>query len=190
MKLRMICATAVALFTLPGISQAQFNYTAIDLSYVDVELDVGPGTIDGDGFSIGGTYEIADSFFIGGSYEDASLDFNIDAELMEVGGGYFHTLNDDLDFIATFSYVDIELSSGGFSGDDDGLALGAGVRTALGESFEVEAMLEYIDFDSGGSDTGLELRGRYFFSDDIAVTGQVDLGKDIETLRIGIRFEF
>ena len=49
---------------------------------------------------------------------------------------------------------------------------------------------EFIDMDLGGSDTGFEVRGRYYFNEDIAVTGQLDLAKDIETFRIGVRFEF
>jgi hypothetical protein len=181
---------AVALIALPAASQAEFNYTFVDFEYVDVEYEIGPFDVDGDGFAIAGQFVVAESFFVGGSYEDYSFDSNVDGELLEIFGGYFHPLNEELDFIATFGWVDAEVSSGGPSFDDDGLSLGGGVRHAVNDDLEVEAMLNHVDFDNGGSDTGVELRGRYFFNEDFAVTAQLDLGKDIETFRIGIRFEF
>lgn len=190
MKLRTLYATAVALVGLPGISQAEFNYTSVDFGYVDVEYDVGPASIDGDGFGISGTYTVADAFFIGGSFDDYGFDGGVDAQMIEIGGGYFHPMNETLDFIATFSYIDAELSYSSFSVDDDGLGIGGGVRASVSDEFEFEAMLDYVDFDKGDSDTGIELRGRYFFSDDFAVTAQIDVGKDIETFRLGIRTQF
>jgi hypothetical protein len=105
-------------------------------------------------------------------------------------GGYFYPLNEELDFVVTFGWVDAEVSSGGLSADDDGLSLAGGVRHAVNDEIEVEAMLSHVNFDDGGSDTGVELRGRYFFNEAFAVTAQLDLGKDIETFRIGIRYQF
>ena len=186
----MLCGTAAALLALPGIGRAEFNYTAVDFSYADVKVDVGPFNVDGDGFALGGTYTVSDAFFVGGSYEDYGLDFNVDASILEIGGGYFYTFNEDLDFVATFSYVDTEVSSGGLSADDNGLAIGGGVRARLSDRIDVDAMAKITDFDKGDNDSGVELRGRYFFNDDFAVTAQIDLGKDIETMRIGIRKEF
>jgi opacity protein-like surface antigen len=99
-------------------------------------------------------------------------------------------LNETLDFVATLSFVDAEVSTGPFSAGDDGLALGGGVRYAISEEFEVNAMVEFVDMDFAGSDTGIELRGRYYFTEEFAVSAQLDLAKDIETFGIGIRFEF
>jgi opacity protein-like surface antigen len=186
---------AILLLALPGISQAQFNYTHVDLSFVDIDLDGGPGSLDGDGFAFSGAYTITDGFFVGGSYTDADFDFGIDGEIIRITGGYFHPLQDgtgngQLDFVATLSFVDVDLSTGPFSAGNDGLALAGGVRYAVNEEIEVDAMVEFVDMDTGGSDTGFELRGRYYLNDEFAVSAQVDLAKDIETFRIGVRFEF
>jgi opacity protein-like surface antigen len=181
---------AFALIAIPGLSQAEFNYTYVDLSLVDIEFDVGPGSIDGDGFAVSGAYTVADGFFVGGSYYDTDFDFGIDGEIARITGGYFHPLNEELDFVATLSYVDTEISLGQLNDGDDGLALGGGVRYAISEDFEVDAMVEFVDMDLSGSDTGFEVRGRYYFNDDIAVSAQLDVAKDIETFRIGVRFEF
>ena len=190
MRLHAVCSLATLAFLSPALSQAEFSYTNIDLGYVDLEFDVGPVNVDGDGFSVAGSYMVADSFFIGGEYVDVDFDFGVDGEILEIGGGYFHPMNDQLDFIATLHYVETEVSAGPISVDDDGLALGGGVRAALGADFELDAMLQYVNMDQGDSDTGVELRGRYHFSDKIAAWAQTDLGSDIETFRLGVRFNF
>jgi hypothetical protein len=193
MRLRTHFWLAAACFV-PALGQAQdqsgFGYTAVELSFIDVEFDVGPFNVDGDGFAIGGTFTITEGFFVGGSYEDIDFDFGVDGEIIEIGGGYFHPLNEDLDFVATLDYVETEASAGNQSVDDDGLALGGGIRAALGTDFEVDAILRYVNMDLGDSDTGIELRGRYYFNDEIAVWAQTDFGNDIDTLSIGIRWEF
>ena len=191
MKLWTLTGTAAALLTLPALSQAEFNYTSAEANYLlDVEIDGGLANVDGDGLGVGGSFEIADSFFIGGSFEDFDLDFDISGEWLEIGGGYFHELNPDLDFVATLSFVDVEISSNFGSAEDDAIALGGGIRTRLSDSIEVDAMLEYYSFDEGDSDTSLDLRGRYYFSPEFAVQLRMNLGSDIETIAIGVRSEF
>jgi hypothetical protein len=44
--------------------------------------------------------------------------------------------------------------------------------------------------DEGDSDTVLELSGRYYFKDNLAVTAKLNFGSDFQTLGIGIRTEF
>ena len=41
-----------------------------------------------------------------------------------------------------------------------------------------------------GGDTGVELLGRYFFTDWFAFTLETDLGEDFDTLIFGFRAEF
>jgi len=190
MNIRTLYGSAAALLILPGVGLAEFSYTSAEFSYVDVEVDAGPFSVDGDGFSLGGTVKVADSFYIGGSFDDYDLDYGIDGELLEIGGGYFQPLDDDIDFVATFSYLDAEVSAGNASADDDGFQIGGGVRARLADSVEVDAMLEYANMDEGGSDTGIDLRGRYYISDEFAVQAKFTFGTDFETISIGVRGEF
>ena len=189
MRIGTVLGTA-SLLAMPAIGNAEFNYTSVEFSFVDVETDIGPFDVDGDGFRIGGTYPVGQSFFIGGEYEDYDFDFGVDGEVLEIGGGYFHSLNEDLDFVATFSFLDAEVSAGNASADDDGLAIGGGIRSRLSDTIEVDALLKFVDMDAGDSDTGIELRGRYYFSDGFAVQAGAEFGNDFETLSIGIRAEF
>ena len=190
MRFKTLVTAVAGALLVPGIASAEFAYTGIEASYVDVDLDSGPFNVDGDGYRFGGTYEIADSFFLRGEWEEQSFDFGIDGRMLEVGGGWFHPLDTDLDFIATASWVDSEIEANGLTADDSGIALGAGVRARLGDAFQVEAVLDWVDYDNSGSDTGLRLRGRYYLSDRFAIGVETDFDDGADTLRLGIRAEF
>ena len=86
--------------------------------------------------------------------------------------------------VATLSYVDGDYNVG----SDNGLALGGGVRSRLGESFEVDAGLKYVDLDE--SDTGLHVGARYYFNDTMALGASIDDNDNADTLRLGFRWEF
>jgi len=190
MRFRTFIGTALAFATVPGLSLAEFNYTSAEFNYADIDLDLGPINISGDGFSIGGTFEVADSFFIGGSYADYDFDFNLDGDALQLGGGYFHGLNEDLDFVATLSYVDVEVSGYGESASDDGLALSGGIRARLADAVEVDAFIEHVDMDKGDSDTGIGVNGRYYFGDEFAIQAGYSTAGDTDVFSIGIRGEF
>ena len=173
----------------PSALLAEMNYTKFEISMVDVELD-GPFAVDGDGFEIAGSYELNDRIHVFGAWQDQSLDFGIDGRSLELGAGLTHGFSDTLDFVGTLSYVDAEVKAGNVTADDDGLALGGGIRTLVGESFQIDAGLKYVDFDESGSDTGLSVGGRYYFNDSMALGASADFNDDADTLRIGFRWEF
>jgi long-subunit fatty acid transport protein len=173
----------------PSALLADMNYTKFEVSMIDVEVDQGVD-VDGDGFALGGSYELNDQIHLFGEWQDQSLDFGIDGRSLEIGGGWSHEISDSLDFVGTLSYVDAELKAGNVTADDDGLALGGGIRTLIGESFQVDAGLKYVDFDESGSDTGFSLGGRYYFNDSMAVGASADFNDNADTLRVGFRWEF
>ena len=88
---------------------------------------------------VGGSYELNDQIHVFGSWQDQSLDFGIDGRSLELGAGYPHGFSDKLDFVGTLSYVDAEVKLGNQTADDDGLALGGGIRSRVGESVELDA---------------------------------------------------
>jgi hypothetical protein len=179
---------AIAAAFVPSVVLADMNYTNFEVSMLDVELD--SVNVDGDGFALAGSYELNDKFHIFGEWQDQSLDFGIDGRSLELGGGYTHSFSDTLDFVGTLSYVDAEVKLGSATADDDGLAVGGGVRTRLSDSFELDAHLKLVDFDESGSDTGYEIGGRYYFNDSMAVGARADFTDNADTLRVGFRWEF
>jgi hypothetical protein len=173
------------ILAVPGIALAEFDYNFVEGSFVDVEID--DTSVDGDGIRLEASFEIGGTFFGHVEYEDYDFDFNIDGNMTEFGGGYFHGLSDDLDFIATGQYVEVEIE--GY--DDDGLGIGGGIRARVADSLEIDAMLNYVDFDNIGNDTFADLRARYYFNDQFAVTLKLELGSDVfDTMGIGVRYSF
>jgi opacity protein-like surface antigen len=179
---RIALFAAIAALCAPSALLADMNYTNFEVDYLDLD---GDGGVNGDGFQIGGSWELNDQFHLFGSWQDQSFDGGFDGETLELGGGWSHEFSDTLDFVGTLSFLDAEIES--FS--DDGLALGGGIRSRLGESFELDAGLKYVDFDSG-SDTGIELGGRYYFNDSMALGASLDSYDNADTLRLGFRWEF
>ncbi len=187
MNFRVLVASSLLI---PSIGLADFVYTGVQVNYVDVEFSSGFANLDGDGYSFEGSYELNERFFLRGQWEEQSFDFGIDGTAIELGGGFHHTFGPTLDLVATASYVEAEVEVPGFRVDDDGFALSGGIRARLADSFEVDAMLNWVDMGNGGSDTGIELRGRYYFSDRFAIGLETDLDDDFDTLSIGFRAEF
>jgi hypothetical protein len=179
-----------ATLLIPSVGMAEFVYTGVEVSYVDVDLDIGNLDVEGDGYRFSGSMQLNDQLFLHGHWEDQNFDFDVDGTELEVGAGFWHSFSNTLDFVATLSYVNQEVESGGFSIDDDGLGLGAGIRTQLTDAFQIEASLQYVNFDEGGSDTGVSILGRYYFTDRFAFMLRSELADDIDTLSFGFRAEF
>ena len=182
MNRTVLFGALVAAFV-PGVVLADMNYTNFEIDYLDLDADSG---VNGDGFQIGGSWELNDQFHLFGSYQDQSFDGGFDGNTLEVGAGWSHGFTDTLDFVGTLSLIDTEIED--FS--DDGLALGGGIRSRLGESFELEAGLKYVDLDESGSDTGLNVGARYYFNDSMALGASMDSNDNADTLRLGFRWEF
>ena len=190
MNIRVLFGAVAGALLIPSIALAEFTYTGIEVSYVDVEFNDGVTALDGDGYRVGGFYEFNDSFFLLAELEDQSFDLGIDGSSTEVGVGFHHAFGSTLDFVGSASLVQEDVQVAGFGGDDDGFALGGGIRARLMDSFEVDAGLQWVDLDRGGSDTRIKLRGRYYFTDSFAFSLETEFDDDIDTLRFGFRAEF
>lgn len=195
---RMILGVVASLLLVPGISLAEFVYTGLEVGYVDVEYDPGAGTLDGNGYRFAGALELNEHWFMHGEYEDRDFDsilgVGIGGSHMELGAGYAYSYSGSLDFVGTAAWVneEIDVAIPGFGvvgADSDGIQLGGGLRARVADSFELGAMLQWVDLD-GGSDTGIELMGRYFFSPRYAFTVETNINDRFDTLTFGFRAQF
>jgi len=190
MQLRILCGLAALAAALPLASHADvMDYSYVELGYVDTSLDTSGDDVDGNGFALRGSLAVNPNFFVFAGYQDLDFDFDVDASLLEVGGGGRWPLSDKIDLVGRVGIVKAEIDVGQFDDDDDGFLLGARVRGVVAPKFEVEGGFDYRDIDAG-DETTIVLEGRYFFLDNVAGGLSVAIGDDITSLGLNVRMTF
>jgi hypothetical protein len=173
----------------PALAEGGFDYSYVELGYVKSEID--DLDIDGDGPGLRGSYEFTENFHAFAAYTDQDFDFDVSATTLEVGAGLAWPLNPNLDVVGTVSYIKGEIDVPFFGEfDDDGFALGAGLRARVVEKLELTGGLKHASFDEAGDDTTFGAGGRYFFTDMFAAGVDVDFDDDGTTWMLGGRLSF
>lgn len=184
-------AIAVAATGLAGTtSAAELDYNYAELRYVDTEFDAGPFDIDGDGFELGGSMELAQSVHIFGSYQTLDFGSGLDTSAFQVGAGYAMPLSNGADLVARLSYIDGEIDTAGGDVDDSGFGFSAGARNMFTPQIEGRAFINYVDLDESGSETSFELAGDYFLNNQVALGISLELGDDVTAWTVGGRWYF
>jgi hypothetical protein len=192
MQRRILRGLALAALALPLASHADvMDYSYAELGYVDADFDADAfdTDVDGDGFALRGSLAVNPNFFVFAGYQDLDFDFDVDASLLEVGGGGHWPLSDKIDIIGKLGIVKAEVDVGRFNDDDDGFLLGARVRGVVAPKFELEGGFDYRDLDIG-DETTIVLEGRYFFIDQLAGGVSVAIGDDNTALGLNVRWTF
>jgi hypothetical protein len=184
-------AVAAAGLGVAGVaSAAELDYNYAELRYIDTELDAGPFDVDGDGFELGGSMELAQSVHIFGNFQTLDFGSGIDSSGFEVGGGYAMPLNNGADLVARLSYIDGEIDTPAGDADDSGFGFSAGARNMFSPQIEGRAFINYVDLDESGDEVSFELAGDYFLNDQIALGASLELGDDVTTWTVGGRWFF
>ncbi len=166
-----------------------FDYSYVELGYVKTEID--DLDVDGDGFELRGSLELTDKFHVFAAYADQDFDFDVTGKSYEIGAGLAWPMQPNLDLVGTLSYVKVELEVPFFGDlDDDGIALGAGVRGRVIDALELSGGLKYVSFDDSGDDTTLFAGARYFFTRTFAAGLDVDFDDEGTTWMLGARLSF
>ena len=188
MQRRTLSVLAALAAALPLATQADtMDYSFVDLSYVDTELD--DVNVDGDGFALRGSIAFLENFFAFAEYQDLGFDLGFDLTQFNVGVGGHMPLNEKIDLVGRFGIVKADLDAGRFGdADEDGFTLGARLRGQVMPRFELEGGFDYVDVDSG-DDTSIVLEGRYFFMDTFSGGLRLAFG-DADTIGVGMRLTF
>jgi hypothetical protein len=186
----------MTVLVLPAVSMAQqstlpaFNYSYAELAYDESDFDLGGGgDIDGDGFTLSGSFELNEDWHIYGSYGMADLDAGIDVDTLSIGAGYRYPLQDDVDIYGRVLYItsDVDFTGPG-DGDEDGLGLQVRIRYRVSNEFEVEGGIQHVDvFDS---DTSLQAMARYHFNPSFSVGIGLTFAGDTDTFGVNARYSF
>ena len=184
---------------LPALSSAQegskpsksgFDYNYAELSYDKHDFDISraPDNIDGDGFTLSGSFKVADDWHVYASYGTANLDFGIDVDTWALGLGYSYSVKPNVDLYGRVLYIDQSASAGQFSAHDNGLGLQFRVRGRVNDKVEVEGGIQYLDVAS--SDTSLQASVRYYFTRAFSAGVGVTFGGHQDGLGVNARYSF
>lgn len=163
-------------------SQAGLSYSYAEIRLVDVD------TRGGDGFRLGGSYQLNGPWILVGAITALDFNNNVDSTLLEFGGGFVWNYSEDFDLFSTLRLVRAEVDTPGGDADDTGLAFSAGTRGLLTPQFEVRGSVNHINLDN--SDTFLELAGDYHFTEQFAAGVSLEFAGDSDNFTIGARWFF
>jgi hypothetical protein len=163
-------------------AQSNLNYNYAELRFVDVDSN------GGDGFRLGGSYELNGPWLLVGAVTSLDYNSNVDSTLLELGGGYVWNYSNDFDLVGTLRLVRAEIDTPGGSANDTGFAFSAGTRGFIAPQFEIRGSVNHINLDN--SDTYLELAGDYHFSEQFSAGLSLEFAGDSDSLTIGARWFF
>ena len=189
MKINRTLTAVILLAGAPMAVQAgDFSYSYAEAGWARVDIDGISESFDG--FMLRGSLAVSDSFFLSADYVDVGSS-GVDYQQYSLGFGGHYPLSDVLDLTGRVAWVKAEASGFGFSTDDDGYSVGAGLRGRLGERFELEGSLAYVDFGgNSSSDTVATVAGRYFFNDMFAIGAEYNSFEDAKIWGVGFRVNF
>lgn len=181
---RTTAATALLSLFAVSANASDLSYNYAELRFVDTEIN----SVDGDGFRLNGSFELTGNWLLVGGY--STLDFDsADLSSLEIGGGYVHRYNQQMDFVGYAKLVRAEVDvNGGGSDDDTGIALAGGVRGTFAPQFEGRALLNYVNVDE--TDTYFEVGADYYFNEQFSAGATLEFGGDADSLTIGVRWFF
>jgi len=192
---RALLCTALLL---PALSQAQepatrpqsaqFNYTYVEISYDELDFDLGPVDVDGDGLTLSGSFEINDDWHVYAAYGSHDLDFGIDIDTWTLGAGYVFPLKEDIDIYGRVLYIDQSADAGPGSADEDGLGIQARIRARVTDEFELEGGVQYVDVVD--TDTSLQAVARYHFTENFSAGIGLTFAGDTDGISVNARYSF
>ena len=187
--IRTVATIALLALATPALAETP-SYNFIQAGYVEVDLD-GGFDVDGDGFNVGGAFEIGDNFFGFASYQDAGFDFGIDVSTLQVGFGYHTGLTDNTSFFFRAGYAEGDVSISGFgSADDSGYAAGIGVRSNVSDLIELALEVGYLDLGDGVDGTAVGGQIWFNVTDNFALGVNASAGDDETSYGAGLRVYF
>lgn len=180
----------VILFAFSGAAFADdFNYNYVQISYGEAEID-NTGGLDGDGPGIFGSVALSEKIHLFGEYQVADFGQGVDLGQLEAGLGYVFNVSETVDIIAKAAYVNMEVDTPQGSVDENGYAIGAGIRGMLTERVELNGGLDLVDLDESDSETRAKAGILFNITDSISVGANGTWWDDVTVYQLTARFDF
>lgn len=183
-------ATVLLLALSSPLLAQELNYNYIQATWNQTDVDAGPEDVDGDGYGLYGSVEIADMWHIFANFTRADLDLGSDYDQVWIGGGLHTPIAPRMSLYLNLAYINVDAS--GFAGglDDDGLGTALGVRWFVWPQVEVSGAISYADIGDAGEFTGLEGEAWYYLNRQFALGGGFAFNDDVMRYGIGGRYFF
>ena len=181
---------AAPMLAAPAMAEG-LSYNYLQAGYQRVELDDDFLDVDGDGFGIGGSFEIGRNAYVFANYGTADFDFGVDFNELGAGIGYHMSVGTQTDFVASIGYIRGEAEAPGSpSVDDSGIAASIGLRSMVTDKLELFGSINYADLDDSGDETSVGAGMWYSVTDAFALGVSAGVGDDTNSYGLGARLYF
>ena len=202
---KRVLAGAIASFVACSsfAEESKLSYTSINLRYETAEI------VDADfsGFDLGGSVALNDSVFMSVSYNSmsshddvrlvlsrmaasaAGTSGDIEVTAFRAGIGFHTPVNENVDFVTLFSYLDSEVGLSGISEDVNGYGIELGLRSKPTDVLELGASINYADM-GGESSTSFSVGARYFLQPTVSLGLGYGTADDVDVISFSARFDF
>ena len=195
-KNKYLLAVAMVAFSSAALSK-EISYDFIQGTYSSISItDSSLPDIDGNGFSVSGSFSVSPNLAINAGYEAASFDrvlgIDMDATALTFGITAHTAVAPGTDVFGSFSVLnaDVEASDGftTISDDDIGNIIGIGLRHMLSEAVELAIGVSRTDvFDDTSNTFGFG--ARFYANDTFSVGVGYSTGDDTDTILLNARVD-
>jgi hypothetical protein len=200
MKKLLLSTTALAIFA-SGTAFADdtpvYDYVSVNYLSANYDDDDFLGVdYEPTGFQIEGSKLITENFYVIGSYDRLGEDYNIGGQRVDVdvdtwraGVGFLFPLSRTSHLFVEPAWVRLEGESDGFTAEEDGYGVKAGINQVISNTFHVKGYANYVDVDDV-DDTTFGVEGRVLFTENWHGIAGIEGNGDGTVFKLGASFAF
>jgi hypothetical protein len=164
---------------------SDLGYTYAELRYLSVDGGDAP---DADGGTAIGWFRLHENFFLIGQVVRTRNDNDVDATTGALGGGAILPVSDSWDVVAIATARRTKLEADVIDVEEDGYGAQLGLRGMPVPKLEARIFANYVDVVD--EDTSVFVSADYWSSPTFAAGVAAEVGGDVDTYSIGIRYSF
>ena len=192
---RLLALPILLALPLAAVAQPdEINYLYLELGLEQTRFDVPGSDIEADGPSIEGSVPIREHIHLFGGYGASEFDDIPDADGIQkyAGIGTHFGIGQKLSVFGRLGFIEADRDIGLGTVEDDGVLVSGGVRYMPVPGWEIRGGFDYIDLnlDLGDSETFGRIGSDLFLTDVVALTVDLTLNDDANSIFLGARFYF